>query len=205
MRKLCALVPFCLVAAAILPVAAAEPKADPPKEVRALEGTYTGAWTMYGIDEKGEVVKRTTWTDTLKATGAEVKGDRAFVTWTCEQVFDGAKGPPRKSEGKEGFFLNKDGTVGENYLEMFGQTTRVLKLSDNAWGYATTAAPQELTALGFPKGATGEHVLVKMVTNEKGVETHHITRVTTATWMEKDGKDRVTQFVSMKGYHKREK
>ena len=52
----------------------AEPKADPPKEVRALEGTYTGTWTMYGIDEKGEVVKRMSWTDTLKASGAEVKG-----------------------------------------------------------------------------------------------------------------------------------
>ena len=88
---------------------------------------------------------------------------------------------------------------------MFGQTTRVQKLSNNAWSYATPAAPQELAALGFPKGATGEHVVVKMVTNEKGVETHHITRVTTVTWTDKDGKDRVTPFVSMKGYHKREK
>ena len=176
-----------------------------PKEVRDLEGNYTGAWTMYGIDANGEVVKRMTWTDTLKATGAEAKGDRAFVSWACEQVFDGAKGPPRRSAGKEGFFLTKDGSLGDNYLEMFGQTTRVMKLSPKSWSYATTAAPQELAALGFPKGAAGEHVTVKMVATEKGVETHHITRLTAVTWTDKDGRERVTQFVSMKGYHKRDK
>src|SRR4051794_12667050 len=106
----------------------ADPSGEIPKEVRALEGTYTGAWTMYGIDEKGEVVKRMTWTDTLKAAGAQIKDDRAFVTWASEQVFDGGKGPTRKSEGKEGFFLNKDGKLGDSFLEMFGQTTRVTKI-----------------------------------------------------------------------------
>jgi len=201
MPTLRALLPLCILAAPLTPTNAA----DPPKEVRALEGTYTGVWAMYGIDEKGEVVKRASWTDTLKAGGAEVKGDRAFVSWTCEQVFDGAKGPPRKSEGKEGFFLNKDGTVGDNYLEMFGQTTKVTKLSDTAWSYATPAAAQELAALGFPKGASGQHVTVKVVTTEQGAETHRITRLTTATWTDKDGKERVTQFVSLQGYHKREK
>jgi hypothetical protein len=176
-----------------------------PKEVRDLEGNYTGKWTMYGIDPKGEVVKRATWTDTLKATSAEVKEDQAFVTWKCEQTFDGAKGPPRKSEGKEGFFLKKDGTVGDNFLEMFGQTTRLAKLSPTSWSYATTAAPQELAALGFPKGASGEHVTVKMVSKDDGTETHHITRVTTVTWADKGGKERVTHFVSLNGYHKRGK
>ena len=43
-----------------------------PKEVQALEGTYTGSWTMYGIDEKGDVVKRMAWTDTMTASGSEV-------------------------------------------------------------------------------------------------------------------------------------
>jgi len=175
-----------------------------PKEVRELEGNYSGKWTMYGIDPKGEVVKRAAWTDTLKATGATVKEDRAFVTWSCEQVFDGGR-PPRKSEGKEGFFLKKDGTVGDSYLETFGQTTRIVKLSPTSWSYATAAAPQELAALGFPKGAVGEHVTVKMVTKENGVETHNITRVSTVTWTDQAGKERVTHFVSLNGYHKRDK
>ena len=95
-----ALIPLALVACTAFPSAGrADPPKEVPKEVRALEGTYSGAWTMYGIDEKGEVVKRATWTDTLKATGAEIKGERAFVTWTCEQVFDGAKGAAAEDGG----------------------------------------------------------------------------------------------------------
>ena len=199
MLKLFALVPFYLVA----PAVAADPEV--PQEVRAMEGTWAGVWATYGIDGKGEVVKRASWTDTLKAGGAEVKDGRAYVTWVSEQTFDGAKGPARKTEGKEGFFLKKDGTVGDNFLEMFGQTTRVTKLGDTTWSYATTAAPQELTALGFPKGATGQHVVVKVVTKEKGVETHRITRVSTVTWTDKDGQERTLQYVSLQGHHKREK
>jgi hypothetical protein len=58
-------------------------KKDPdavPKEVRALEGAYTGSWAMYGIDDKGAVVKRMAWTDTMsfhvrrRAVGVEASG-----------------------------------------------------------------------------------------------------------------------------------
>ena len=110
---------FALIPIALTPGACQAQPTEIPKEVRALEGTYTGAWTMYGIDEKGDVVKRTTWTDTLKAGSAEVKDGRAFVAWSCEQVFDGGKGPTRKSEGKEGFFLKRDGTLDQLYLRWF--------------------------------------------------------------------------------------
>jgi hypothetical protein len=198
------LLPLALVIAIGWPGAGPIQAPSVPQEVRDLEGNYTGKWTMYGIDPKGEVVKRATWTDTLKAAGATVTGDRAFVTWSCEQVFDGGR-PPRTSEGKEGFFLKKDGTVGESYLETFGQTTRLVKLSRTSWSYATKAAPQELAALGFPKGAIGEHVTVKMVSKDDGTETHHITRVTTVTWADKGGKERLTHFVSLNGYHQRGK
>ena len=95
--------------------------------------------------------------------------------------------------------------MGESYLETFGQTTRLTKLSPTSWSYATTAPAQELAALGFPKGAVGEHVTVKMISKESGVETHHITRVTTVTWSDQAGKEHVTHFVSLNGYHKRGK
>jgi hypothetical protein len=175
-----------------------------PAEVRALEGTYSGAWTMYGINERGDVVKRFAWTDTLKTTGAAVSGDRAYVTWVNEQVFEGAKGPPRKTEGKEGYFLTKDGGLGDYFVETFGQTTRMTRPAKNIWTSASAAAPQELAALGFPDEATGQHVMVKVVTAEKGVETHRISRVSTVTWTDKDGKERVLQFISFLGYHKRQ-
>lgn len=136
----------------------ADPNADVPKEVRALEGTYTGSWTMYGLDEKGEVVKRMAWTDTIKAGGAEVKGGRAQVTTVDEMTFEGAKGPPFKVEGKEGYYLTKDGNLGEYFIETYGQIHRMVKLKDNVWTYPSAAAEQELTRLGFPKGASGEPV-----------------------------------------------
>ena len=41
--------------------------------------------------------------------------------------------------------------------------------------------------LGVPKGGSTVHVLVKVVTKEGGVETHRITRLTTATWKDADG------------------
>jgi hypothetical protein len=180
----------------------ADPPKDAPKEVRALEGTFTGAWTMYGIDDKGAVVKKMTWTDTMKATGTEVKDGRAFVTTVNEMTFEGAKGPV-KIEGKEGYYLNKDGALGDYFIETFGRATRVTKLADTVWTYADAATEQELTRLGFPKGSTGQHVVVKVVTKEQGTEMHLITRVTTVNWKSADGKAQILQFSSLQGHHTR--
>ena len=46
--------------------------------------------------------------------------------------------------------------------------------------------------------------MVKVVTREKGVETHRITRVTTVSWKDQDGKERWLHFVSLQGFHKRQ-
>jgi hypothetical protein len=198
-----------LVAGSVLsPSGGADPppdaKRDIPKEVRALAGTYAGAWTMYGIDEKGEVVKRMAWTDTMTAGRPEVKGDRAYVTTADEMTFDGAKGPPFKVEGAEGYYLAKGGGLGDSFIEAHGQVHRLAKLGDDVWTYAAPAAEQDLARLGFPKGASGRHVVVKVVTTERGVETHRVSRVTTVSWKDKGGTERALQFVSLQGYHKRQ-
>ena len=176
----------------------------PPKEVRDLAGIYTGSWTMFGIDEKGEVVKRMAWTDTIKAEKPEVQGDRAYVSTTDEMTFEGGKIPPFKVQGKEGYFLKKDGGLGDYFIETFGQTNRMVKVGDNVWSYTTPAAAQELGRLGFPKDASGQHVLVKVVTKEQGVETHRIRRLTTVSWKDEEGKERWLQFVSLEWFHKRQ-
>ena len=201
--------PLFLVAAWALSLAAgADQKADAPKEVpkevRALEGTYTGSWTMYGMDEKGEIVKRMAWTDTMKAVGAEVQGDRAWVSTSDEMTFEGGQIPPFKVQGQEGYFLKKDGGLGDYFIDTLGQTHRMVQVGENVWSYTTPAAAQELGRLGFPKGASGRHVFVKVVAKEQGVETHRISRLSTVTWMDKEGKERVSQFVSLQGYHKRQ-
>jgi hypothetical protein len=46
-------------------------------------------------------------------------------------------------------------------------------------------------------------VVVKVVTKENNLETHRISRVSTVRWKDKEGKERVTQFVSLQGYHQR--
>ncbi len=181
-----------------------KPDVNVPNEVRALEGTYTGSWTMYGIDQKGDVVKRMAWTDTMKAVGSEVKGDRAFVSTTDEMKFEGGQIPPYKMQGREGYFLKKDVGLGDYFIESMGQTNRMLKLGETVWSYTTPASAQELAMLGFPSDATVQHVLVKVVTNEQGAETHRITRLTTAKWKDKEGKERALQFVSLQGFHTRQ-
>ena len=199
---------FLIAAWAVSPYANADQKPDAPKdipkEVQALEGTYTGSWTMFGVDEKGEVVKRMAWTDTIKAEKPEVKGDRAYLSTTDAMTFEGGKIPPFKVQGKEGYFLKKDGGLGDYFIETSGQTNRMVMVGDNVWSYTTPAAAQELSRLGFPNDASGQHVLVKVVTKEQGVETHRISRLTTVSWKDKEGKERWLQFVSLQGFHKRQ-
>jgi hypothetical protein len=176
----------------------------PPKEVRDLVGTYTGSWTMFGIDETGKTVKRMAWTDTIKAEKPEIKGNRAYVFTTDEMNFEGGRIPPVKVQGKEGYFLKKDGGLGDYFIEMAGKTYDMRKLGDNVWCYTTPAAAQELTQLGFPAGASGQHVLVKVITREQGIETHRISRLTTVSWKDKRNEEHWQQFVSLQGFHKRQ-
>ncbi len=177
---------------------------DVPEQVRALEGTYIGAWTEYGIDGQGEVVERMAWTDTMTAGSAEATGERAYVATTDEMTFEAAQGPPFMVEGKEGFYLTKDGGLGDYFIETYGQLHRLTRLGDNVWTFAALAAEQELARLGFPEGASGQHVVVKVVTTERGVETHRISRVTTVSWKDQGGEERALQFVSLSGYHQRQ-
>src|SRR5688572_25662514 len=104
-----------------------------PKEVRALVGTYTGSWTMFGIDDQGNVKRQMAWTDTMKAENPEVKGDRASVATTDEMTFEGSNAPPFKIRAREGYFLANDGTVQDYFIENFGQIFRMVKVGDNVW------------------------------------------------------------------------
>src|SRR5437588_10996406 len=101
--------------------AAADDKPAVPKQVRDLVGTYVGAWTLYGQGAQGAMVKRFAWSDTLKVANPQVKGDRAFVSWIDERVFEGGKIPPNQVEGREGYFLKKDGTLADYFIDTLGQ------------------------------------------------------------------------------------
>ena len=94
--------------------------------------------------------------------------------------------------------------LGDYFIEISGQTNRMVKVGENVSSYITPADAQELGRLGFPNDASGQHVLVKVVTNEQGAETHRITRLTTVTWKDQEGKERTLQFVSLQGHHRRQ-
>lgn len=175
-----------------------------PKELYDITGTFTGEWAMFGIDEKGQIVKKASWTDIIKTENPMIKGDKAFVTTLDEMTFEGGKIPARTFKGTEGYFINKDGSLGDYFIESFGQTTKMHKLADNIWSYGIPAVTQEIAQLGFSNISSAQHVLVKVVTRENGLETHRITRITTVNWKDKQGKELCTQFVSLQGYHKKQ-
>ena len=175
-----------------------------PQAVRDMAGTYVGSWTSFGIDAEGQVVKYASWTDTVKAENPQIDGDQAYVLATDEMVFEDNNIPPMKITWKEGYFLMPDGTLGDQFIETFGQITRMSQLSENAWTSATPAHAEELTTFGFPNVSAGQHVVTKVVTSEEGIETHRVTRVTTVNWTDHAGQDRSIQFVSLQGVHQRQ-
>jgi hypothetical protein len=196
-----ALLIFCCSSPAITQ----DKPAQVPKEIRDVVGTYTGSWTSYALDANGQVVKQAAWTDTMKAENPVVEKGRAFVTTSDEMIFEGGRIPPMKVSGKEGYSLNSDGSLGEYFIETYGQMYKMHKLGDNVLANTVAVAPQEFARLGMPNAVSGQHVLVKVVTFEQGLETHNITRLTTLRWKDADGKERTTQFVSLQGRHQHQR
>ncbi len=175
-----------------------------PQAVRDLTGSYVGSWTLFGIDEAGQVFKLVSWTDTIQAENPQIDGEQAYVLTTGEMVFEGNNIPPMNIAGKEGYFLLPDGTLGDYFVETNGQVSKSTRVSDDVWISVTPASPQDLASYRLPNVVSGQHILNKVVTSEDGAEIHRIIRVTTVTWTDDAGQERSTQFVSLQGVHRRQ-
>jgi hypothetical protein len=176
-----------------------------PKPVTDLVGTYRGTWTMYGLDEKGTPVKRASWTDVMTAAAPTVADGKAFVSTIDEMSFEDARIPPTTIKGREGWLLAPDGKMLQDYfIESNGQIQRLSKLGQNVWMNTAVAQPREFSQLGISGVVSAQHTMVKVVTEEDGVETHHISRISTVHWKDAAGKDRWTQYVSLEGTHRRQ-
>jgi len=171
-----------------------------PDEVQNLVATAKGSWTSYGLNAEGEIVKKFTYPDELTTKDLKVENGRAFVSYTAKMYFPG-QDEPFVMEGKEGYYLNDDGLLGDYFTEQFGRTTRYRQLSEGVWTAAMPAFPQELRQFGFTNVISGTHVLVKVISKEKETETHRISRVTTVHWKDGAGKERWIQFTSLQGQH----
>lgn len=174
-----------------------------PKEVQAILGSFQGEWTSFALNDKGEVVKKASWTDTVKAESPTFSPDRVSVATTDEMTFEGGKIPPMKIQAKEGYLLNADGTLGDYFIETFGQTYRLQKLNAAARVYAAIATPREFPMLGAVNIVSAQHALIKVITYEDAGETHNISRITTIEWKDSAGKMHTTQFLSLQGKHRR--
>ena len=175
-----------------------------PEAVRDLEGTYVGSWTLFGIDEESNVVKLASWTDTIKAENPQIDDEHAYVLTTTEMVFEGSNAPPLTFTGKEGYFLMPDGSLGDYFIETFGQISKSTQLGEKVWISVTPVSAEDLASYRLPDDASGQHVLVKVVTSEEGSEIHRIMRVTTVSWTDQAGQERSIQFASLEGFHKRQ-
>ena len=191
-----------LLASASVPAASDQAAGDVPAPVKAIVGHYHGEWQMFGIDGAGNVVERMRWTDSVDATRPRREGDRALVSTSCTMEIAG--GGQRKFEGEEGYFLQADGSLGDYFLGMAGKTVRMPRLADRVFSYSLDADPGEFSGLGFPRDVHGTNVMVKVIVDEAGVETHRLSRVTTLQWRGADGTPRTLQFTSLKGWHKHE-
>jgi hypothetical protein len=175
-----------------------------PQEVHDVVGTYTGSWTSYALDAAGQVIKQAAWTDVMKAEDPVAEHGEAYVTTTDEMTFEGGQIPPMEVSGREGYTLNADGSLGQYFIETYGQTFEMQNLSENVLAYTLSATPQELESLGAVKVVSAQHVLVKVIAFEHGVEAHNISRLTTAEWQDSDDKTHTTQFISLQGQHRRQ-
>lgn len=174
-----------------------------PEELQSLVGSYCGEWSAYGIDGSGHVIKATSWTDTITLSDPVVEVNRAYAVTEDKMYFEGGHIPPMTVSGIEGFFINENGSLGDHFFAMYGQVYRMNQLNDNTWVYTMPGSPQELVNFGFTDIISAQHVVIKVVSNENGTETHRISRITTVNWRDSNGDEKWIHYNSLEGYHRR--
>ena len=173
------------------------------EEIQSLVGSYRGEWTAFGIDSAGQIIQAANWVDTITLSDPVTESNRVYAPTEDKMYFKGGHIPPMTVAGIEGYFINDDGSLGDYFFEMYNKVYRMHKLNDNTWGYTLPGSPQEMTNLGFANVISAQHTMIKVVTLEKGIETHRISRITTVNWKDERGEENWIQYRSLEGYHKR--
>lgn len=177
---------------------ASVPEKDP---LEAIAGTYTGEWTLFGVDADGATRTVSHWTDVVTTADPVLQADRTYLSCTDTMTFDGMT-QPIVVTWTEGFMLEPDGSVGPRYFEQRGQIVVENQIAPGIFSYAQTATSQELAQLGFTNSTEGGHVTVKVVTTDEGIDTERITRISTVKWTDAAGAVQTTQMTTMQGWHR---
>ncbi len=128
---------------------------------QTLLGKYEGKWSLFGLDDKGQVALKASWEDTVEATDLVEKTDRVYVKVSSTMKFSG--GASFNVSFTEGFLLLEDGQAGERFFCLNGTEVREHELGDSTWVFQTTATAQDLWSMGFKPGDVLEsaHTTVK--------------------------------------------
>ena len=192
----------CFVIVILLMSAVAHGTESALDATKRIAGKYTGQWSMFAFND-GKVVERAACTDVLIASHVTEDNERAYVEVIDVMTFP--DGSTRTSKFIEGYYANSDGSAGDRFYEIQGKITIFKKLSENDWAYYAQPETGELWFLGFnPKDViSSSHIATKTTTYEDKIDTDHVTRVTTVQWKDANGTTQTSQFISLKGQHRR--
>ena len=170
-------------------------------EINKLSGVFTGEWTTYKLNEKGEVVKVNAWQDTLRAGTPIINDTLAYVNINSVMHFENEFIPPYKMQFTEGFKLS-DGEIEHHFFTIMGAEHIEHKINEHTYVITQPIMPFELKQLGITSAKTATNTTVKEIIDLNGKEVHLVTITSTIVWVEND-EEKYTQYVSCKGYHKR--
>lgn len=171
-----------------------------------LVGTYKGEWSVFAMDANGQIFEKSKWVDVLVEENAKDDLERPTVEATNTITFP--NGQMIVSRFLEGFYTDENGLAGDRYTINHDVITTYTALDGETWVFQYRLSEPEMEWFGFdPKAVTSaSHVIVRSRTYAADrKETYNVTRLTAVQWHAKDGQERFIQFVSMKGFHRRER
>ena len=164
-----------------------------------LKGVYQGTWKSF-VYNQGQTRPGMTWSDRIVAKGEVIEDeDKVYLEAKMTMTYPG--GHKQNMEIKEGYLkLGSEGKKGTRFSIMYGKATLYHELSSLEFAASIPPYPGEAKRLGFSPEHVKKmsHVITKTVDHSSGVETHHITRVTTVKLAK-----RTIQFVSLQGTHRK--
>ncbi len=172
-------------------------------EVEQLaSGHFEGAWEMYGLDAMDRPVSAMTWTDVVTAENPRIEGERALVDVTDVMQFE--EWGEYTMSWIEGVLINKDGSAGEQFMEIEGELTIITEIAPDRYEYAGEVTSQDLQYVENVTPAnliSGSKYTTKVVTWADDLQTHQVTTETTLEYTDAAGNVDTVSFTSMEGSH----